>query len=174
MLSNTLKITSEAFWEALLQGKSSAVPITHFDASKFKTQFACEVKNFDPKQFFDRKEARKYDRYAQFGLVSATEAVEDAGLLGDGVDKNRVGVIWASGIGGIQSFHNEVKNFVTGDGTPRYNPFFIPRMIADIAAGHISIKFGFRGPNFATVSACASSANALADSGYYTRWRGWI
>ncbi len=161
--------TAKAFWESLLLGKSGAVPITHFDASKFKTQFACEVKDFDPKQFFDRKEARKYDRYAQFGMVAAAEAVEDAGLLGDGVDKNRVGVIWASGIGGIQSFHNEVKNFVTGDGTPRYNPFFIPKMIADIAAGHISIKYGFRGPNFATVSACASSANALADAFNYIR-----
>ncbi len=161
--------TAKAFWESLLLGKSGAVPITHFDASKFKTRFACEVKDFDPKQFFDRKEARKYDRYAQFGMVAAAEAVEDAGLLGDGVDKNRVGVIWASGIGGIQSFHNEVKNFVTGDGTPRYNPFFIPKMIADIAAGHISIKYGFRGPNFATVSACASSANALADAFNYIR-----
>ncbi len=161
--------TAKAFWESLLLGKSGATPITHFDASKFKTQFACEVKDFDPKQFFDRKEARKYDRYAQFGMVAATEAVEDAGLTGDDIDKNRVGVIWASGIGGIQSFHNEVKNFVTGDGTPRYNPFFIPKMIADIAAGHISIKFGFRGPNFATVSACASSANALADAFNYIR-----
>ncbi|UBM62343.1 beta-ketoacyl-ACP synthase II [Candidatus Sulfidibacterium hydrothermale] len=161
--------TAKAFWESLLLGKSGATPITHFDASKFKTQFACEVKDFDPKQFFDRKEARKYDRYAQFGMVAATEAVEDAGLMGDDLDKNRIGVIWASGIGGIQSFHNEVKNFVTGDGTPRYNPFFIPKMIADIAAGHISIKFGFRGPNFATVSACASSANALADAFNYIR-----
>ncbi len=161
--------TAKAFWGSLLQGKSGAAPITHFDASKFKTQFACEVKDFDPKQHFDRKEARKYDRYAQFGLVAAAEAVEDAGLMGDGIDKNRVGVIWASGIGGIQSFHNEVKNFVTGNGTPRYNPFFIPKMIADIAAGHISIKYGFRGPNFATVSACASSANALADAFNYIR-----
>ncbi|HFB62166.1 MAG TPA: beta-ketoacyl-[acyl-carrier-protein] synthase II, partial [Bacteroidetes bacterium] len=161
--------TAKAFWESLLQGKSGAAPITHFDASKFKTRFACEVKDFDPRQYFDRKEARKYDRYAQFGLVAAAEAVEDAGLLGEGVDKNRVGVIWASGIGGIQSFHNEVENFVKGDGTPRYNPFFIPKMIADIAAGHISIKYGFRGPNFATVSACASSANALADAFNYIR-----
>jgi len=161
--------TASAYWESLLQGKSSAVPITHFDASKFKTRFACEVKDFDPTQYFNRKEARKYDRYAQFGMVAATEAVEDAGLLGDGIDRNRVGVIWASGIGGIQSFHNEVENFVKGDGTPRYNPFFIPKMIADIAAGHISIKFEFRGPNFATVSACASSANALADAFNYIR-----
>lgn len=161
--------TAKAFWESLLQGKSSATPITRFDASKFKTRFACEVKDFDSKQHFDRKEARKYDRYAQFGLVAAAEAVEDAGLMGDEVNKNRVGVIWASGIGGIQSFHDEVKNFVEGDGTPRYNPFFIPKMIADIAAGHISIKYGFRGPNFATVSACASSANALADAFNYIR-----
>ncbi len=161
--------TAKAYWDSLLQGKSGAVPITHFDVSKFKTKFACEVKNFDPKQFFDRKEARKYDRYAQFGLVAANEAVEDAGLLADGIDRNRVGVIWASGIGGLQSFHNEVENFVKGDGTPRYSPFFIPRMIADIAAGHISIKYGFRGPNFATVSACASSANAMADAYNYIR-----
>ncbi len=161
--------TAKAYWDSLLQGISGAVPITHFDASKFKTQFACEVKGFDPKQFFDRKEARRYDRYAQFGLVAAKEAVEDAGLLAEGIDRNRIGVIWASGIGGLQSFHNEVESFVKGDGTPRYNPFFIPRMIADIAAGHISIKYGFRGPNFATVSACASSANAMADAYNYIR-----
>jgi len=161
--------TASAYWESLLQGKSSAVPITHFDVSKFKTRFACEVQGFDPMQYFSRKDARKYDRYAQFGLVAATEAVEDAGLLDEGIDRNRVGVIWASGIGGIQSFHSEVENFVKGDGTPRYNPFFIPKMIADIAAGHISIKFEFRGPNFATVSACASSTNALADAYNYIR-----
>jgi len=161
--------TAKAYWESLLQGKSGAVPITRFDASKFKTQFACEVKDFDPKQFFDRKEARKYDRYAQLGLVAAKEAVEDSGLLDADIDRNQVGVIWASGIGGIQSFHDEIKNFEEGDGTPRYNPFFIPRMIVDIAAGHISIKYGFRGPNFATVSACASSANALADAYNYIR-----
>ncbi len=162
--------TAKELWDALLLGKSGAGPITHFDPSRFKTQFACEVKNFKPLDFFDRKEARKYDRYAQFGIVAADEAVEDAGLLTEsGIDKDRVGVIWSSGIGGIQSFHNEVENFVKGDGTPRYNPFFIPRMISDIAAGHIAIKYGFRGPNFATVSACASSANALADAFNYIR-----
>ena len=162
--------TAKELWDALLLGKSGAGPITHFDPSRFKTQFACEVKNFNPLDFFDRKEARKYDRYAQFGIVGADEAVEDSGLLTDsGLNKDRVGVIWSSGIGGIQSFHNEVENFVKGDGTPRYNPFFIPRMISDIAAGHIAIKYGFRGPNFATVSACASSANALADAFNYIR-----
>ena len=161
--------TAREFWESLLLGKSGAAPITLFDATKFKTQFACEVKNFDPKQFLDRKEARKYDRYAQFGIATATEAVEDSKLLEADVDKDRIGVIWASGIGGLQSFHNEVAGFVKGDGTPRYNPFFIPKMIADIAAGHISIKYGFHGPNFATVSACASSANALADAYNYIR-----
>lgn len=161
--------TAKELWESLLLGKSGAAPITHFDSSKFKTQFACEVKNFDPSEFLERKEVRKYDRYAQFGYASALEAIADSGIDDEGVDKDRVGVIWASGIGGIQSFHNEVENFVTGDGTPRYNPFFIPKMIADIASGHIAIKYGFRGPNFATVSACASSANALADAFNYIR-----
>jgi len=162
--------TAREFWESLLLGKSGAAPITLFDASKFKTRFACEVKNFDPTQFFDRKEIRKYDRYAQLGIIAATEAVEDSKLLiAENVNKDRIGVIWASGIGGIQSFHNEVKGYVKGDGTPGYNPFFIPRMIANIAAGHISIKYGFHGPNFATVSACASSANALADAYNYIR-----
>ncbi|MBE0649212.1 MAG: beta-ketoacyl-ACP synthase II [Bacteroidales bacterium] len=161
--------TAREFWESLLLGKSGAAPITLFDATNFKTQFACEVKNFDSGQFFDRKEVRKYDRYTQLGIIAATEAVEDSKLLESNVDKDRVGVIWASGIGGIQSFHNEVEGFVTGDGTPKYNPFFIPKMIADIAAGHISIKYELHGPNFATVSACASSANALADAFNYIR-----
>ncbi len=161
--------TAREFWESLLLGKSGAAPITLFDATNFKTQFACEVKDFDPGKFFERKEVRKYDRYAQFGLVAATEAVEDSKLLEGDVDKDRIGVIWASGIGGLQSFHNEVESFVNGDGTPKYNPFFIPKMIADITAGHISIKYELRGPNFATVSACASSANALADAYNYIR-----
>ncbi len=161
--------TAKEYWESLLLGKSGAAPITLFDASKFKTQFACEVKNFDFEKFFDRKEIRKLDRYAQLGIITATEAVEDSQLLEGEVDKDRIGVIWASGIGGIQSFHNEVEAFVTGDGSPRYNPFFIPRMISDIATGHISIKYGLHGPNFATVSACASSANALADAYNYIR-----
>ena len=161
--------TAREYWESLLLGKSGAAPITLFDASKFKTQFACEIKNFDFEKFFDRKEIRKLDRYSQLGIISATEAVEDSKILEGEVDRDRIGVIWASGIGGIQSFHNEVEGFVTGDGSPKYNPFFIPKMISDIATGHISIKYGFHGPNFATVSACASSANALADAYNYIR-----
>ncbi len=161
--------TVPELWDGLLNGVSGAADITRFDASKFKTQFACEVKGFNPLDYFDRKEARKYDLYAQFGLVAAAQAVEDANLLEESVNKDRVGVIWASGIGGLETFQNEVSNFATGNGTPRFNPFFIPKMIADIAAGHISIKHGFRGPNFATVSACASSANAMADAYNYIR-----
>lgn len=159
--------TVPAYWDGLLNGVSGADRITRFDASKFKTQFACEVKNFDPLQFFDRKEVRKYDLYAQFGMVSADEAVVDAGLDLDKLDLEKIGVIWASGIGGILTFQEEVTDFARGDGTPRFNPFFIPKMIADITAGHISIKYGFRGPNFATVSACASSANAIVDAFNY-------
>lgn len=151
-------------WEALVNGVSGAALITHFDTEKFKTKIAAEVKGFDPKDFFDRKELRKHDRYAQFGLLSADQAILDAGLDDEHIDKNRVGVIWASGIGGISTFQNEMIDFANGDGTPRFNPFFIPKMIPDIAAGHISIRHGFRGPNFATVSACASSANALVDA----------
>ena len=135
--------------------------ITHFDASKFKTQFACEVKNYDPAKYFDRKEARKIDLYAQFALIAATEAVEDANFP-ESLDKDEVGVIWASGIGGLLTFYREISSFATGDGTPRISPFFIPKMISDIAAGHISIKFGYHGPNFGTVSACASSTNAFS------------
>lgn len=157
------------YWSALKSGVSGAADITLFDTEKFKTKFACEVKNFNALDYFDRKEVRKHDRYAQFGLVAAEEALNDSGLNKSSVDKDRVGVIWASGIGGIDTFHNEVAGFATGDGTPRYNPFFIPKMIADIAAGHISIKHGFRGPNYATVSACASSANALSDAFNYIR-----
>jgi 3-oxoacyl-[acyl-carrier-protein] synthase II len=135
--------------------------ITQFDASKFKTRFACEIKGFDANDFMDRKEARKLDRFAQIALVASDQAVADAGITGDNVDHDRVGVIFASGIGGLNTFSEEVTNFVQGDGTPRFNPFFIPKMILDIAAGQISMKHGFRGPNFAVVSACASSTNAM-------------
>lgn len=158
------------YFENLEKGVSGAAPITHFDASKFKTQFACEVKGFDPNQHFDRKEARKYDRYTQFALVAAKEAVQDAGLVDaegkviEGIDQNQVGVVWASGIGGIETFFNEVSNYVKGDGTPKYNPFFIPKMIADMAAGQISMKYGFRGPNYCTVSACSSANHAFIDA----------
>jgi 3-oxoacyl-[acyl-carrier-protein] synthase II len=154
----------EEYWESLKNGVNGADAITRFDTSQFKTQFACEVKNFNPLDHFDRKEARKYDLYAQFGMVAATQSVEDSGIDLDKIDKDRVGVIWASGIGGVHTFETETGNFATGNGIPRYNPFFIPKMIADIAAGHISIKYGFRGPNYATVSACASSANAIVDA----------
>lgn len=157
------------YWNALISGVSGAADITLFDVENFKTKFACEVKNFNPLDHFDRKEARKYDRYAQFGMVAAREAIHDAGIDNESIDGDRVGVIWASGIGGLRTFHDEVASFTLGNGTPRYNPFFIPKMIADITAGHISIEFGFRGPNFATVSACASSANALADAFNYIR-----
>ena len=158
------------YFENLEKGVSGAAPITHFDASKFKTQFACEVKGFDPNQHFDRKEAPKYDRYTQVGLVAGKEAVQDAGLVDaegkviEGIDQNQVGVVWASGIGGIETFFNEVSNYVKGDGTPKYNPFFIPKMIADMAAGQISMKYGFRGPNYCTVSACSSANHAFIDA----------
>ncbi|PKP22589.1 MAG: beta-ketoacyl-[acyl-carrier-protein] synthase II, partial [Bacteroidetes bacterium HGW-Bacteroidetes-22] len=156
-------------WDAMLNGVSGAAAITRFDSSKFKSQFACEVKNFDPQKYFDRKEARKYDLFAQFGIAAAEEAVNDSNLDLEKINLDRVGVIWASGIGGLVTFLDEVSSFAKGDGTPRFSPFFIPKMIADITAGHISIKYGFRGPNFATVSACASSANALADAFNYIR-----
>lgn len=165
-LGNTVPET----WNSLINGVSGADRITRFDAEKFKTQFACEVKNFDPLKYFDRKEVRKYDLYAQFGMISSDEAIADAGLVTEKLDLHRIGVIWASGIGGISTFQDEVSDFAKGDGTPRFNPFFIPKMIADITAGHISIKHGFRGPNFATVSACASSANAIIDAFNYIRW----
>lgn len=157
------------YWNGLLNGVSGAGRITRFDASKFKTQFACEIKGFDPLKYFDRKEVRKYDPYAQYGMVSADEAVIDAGLDLEKLDLNNIGVIWASGIGGLITFQDEMTEYVRGDGTPRFNPFFIPKMIADITAGHISIKYGFRGPNFATVSACASSANAIVDAFNYIK-----
>jgi len=156
-------------WKGLVDGVSGAGLITHFDTSKFKTKFGCEVKGFDPANHFDRKEARKMDRYAQYALVAAEEAVKDAGLDPEASDKDRAGVIWASGIGGLETFLEEVRAYVQGDGTPRFNPFFIPKMISDIAAGLISIKYGFRGPNFATVSACASSTNAIIDAFHYIR-----
>jgi len=150
-----------SYWENLVNGVSGADMITQFDASKFKTRFACEIKGFDPVEFMDRKEARKLDRFAQIALVASDQAVIDAGITKDNVDHDRVGVIFASGIGGLTTFTEEVTNFVQGDGTPRFNPFFIPKMILDIAAGQISMKHGFRGPNFAVVSACASSTNAI-------------
>ena len=160
--------TAPETWAALLNGVSGAGPITQFDASKFKTQFACEVKGFDPLQHFDRKEARKYDRYSQLALVAASEAIDDAAFDLEKEDLNRIGVIFSAGIGGIRSFEDEVRDYNEERG-PRFNPFFIPKIIADIAAGHISIKYGFRGPNFATVSACASSTNAIADAFNYIR-----
>ena len=162
--------TANDFWQGLVAGKSGAAPITYFDASKFKTQFACELKGFNVENFIDRKEARKLDKFAQYALVVADEAVKDAHLDVEKTDKDRVGVIWGSGIGGLETFQNEVINYQQGDGTPRFNPFFIPKMIADIASGMISIKYGFRGPNFTTVSACASAANAMIDALNYIRF----
>ena len=156
--------TLDQYWNALIAGKSGAAEITHFDASKFKTQFACEIKDFDPLDFFDRKDARKLDRFTQYGAVAADQAIADSALNTEALDKFRVGVIWGAGIGGLETFQNEVLNFASGDGTPRFNPFFIPKMIADIAPGYISIKNGFMGPNYTTVSACASSANAIIDA----------
>ena len=159
----------QEYWDGLVSGKSGAAPITHFDASKFKTQFACEVKNFNVTDYIDRKEARRQDKFTHYAIVSSAEAIEDSKLDLDAVDKDRVGVIWGAGIGGLETFQNEVTTFATGDGTPKFNPFFIPKMIADIAPGLISIKYGFRGPNFTTVSACASSANAMIDALNYIR-----
>ncbi len=161
--------TIQEYWNGLINGVSGAAPITYFDASKFKTQFACELKNFNVEDFIDRKEARKMDRYAQYAMVSSDEAMKDANFDLDTIDKDRAGVIWGSGIGGLETFQIEVLNFAAGDGTPKFNPFFIPKMIGDIACGHISIKYGFRGPNFGTVSACASSTNAIIDAFNYIR-----
>ncbi|MDE3255031.1 MAG: beta-ketoacyl-ACP synthase II [Bacteroidota bacterium] len=158
-----------AYWEGLMNGVSGADSITLFDASKFKTQFACELKGFNPEDYFDRKEARKLDRFSQLAVVAASQAVEHAKLTDEAINKDRVGVIWGSGIGGMTTFMEEVRNFYLGDGTPRFNPFFIPKLILDIASGHISMKYGFRGPNFATVSACASSTNAIIDAYNYIR-----
>ncbi|MBL4707044.1 MAG: beta-ketoacyl-ACP synthase II [Flavobacteriales bacterium] len=161
--------TVEEYWNALINGSSGAAPITQFDASKFKTQFACEVKNYNPLDHFDRKEARKLDLFAQYAMVATDEAMADSGLDLEKVDKDRFGVIWGAGIGGLKTFQDEAIAFGAGDGTPRFNPFFIPKMIADIAPGHISIKYGLRGPNFTTVSACASSTNAVIDAVTYIR-----
>lgn len=159
----------QEYWDGLVNGKSGAAPITRFDTTNFKTQFACELKNFTATDFMDRKFSRKLDIYAQYAMVASDEAIVDSGLNLETVNKDRVGVIWGAGIGGIDTFQNEVTGFATGNGTPRFNPFFIPKMIADIAPGHISIKYGFRGPNFTTVSACASSANAMIDAMNYIR-----
>jgi len=158
------------YWNSLINGVSGAAPITNFDASNFKTRFACEVKNFEVTDFIHRKEARKLDRFSQYALVATDEAFVDSGLDKDAIDSDRAGVIWGSGIGGMQTFQNEASAFATGSGIPRYNPFFIPKLISDIPAGHISIKYGFRGPNFTTVSACASSTNALIDAFNYIKW----
>lgn len=158
------------YWNGLVNGVSGAAPITRFDASKFKTRFACEVKGFNPEDFLDKKEARKLDPFSQYGLVSAMQAVKDAGLDKEGAfDPDRTGVIWGSGIGGLLTFQDACFDFAKGDGTPRFNPFFIPKMIADICSGHISIMYGMRGPNFTTVSACASSTNALIDAATYIK-----
>ena len=161
--------TKNDYWNALVAGKSGCAPVTYFDTENFKTKFACELKNYNVSDFFDRKEARKTDPFAQYAMVASDEAIIDAKLNLDTINKFRVGVIWGAGIGGIQTFQNEVTNFVTGNGTPRFNPFFIPKMIADIAPGNISIKHGFMGPNYTTVSACASSANAIIDALNYIR-----
>ncbi|MFM1808120.1 MAG: hypothetical protein RLZZ242_845 [Bacteroidota bacterium] len=154
----------EAYWNALVEGKSGANLITRFDAEKFKTRFACEVKNYDPLEYFDRKEVRKLDPFAQYAMIAADEAISHSGLDLERIDKYRTGVIWGAGIGGLETFQNEILEHAKGDGTPRFNPFFIPKMIADIAPGHISIKHGFMGPNYTTVSACASSSNAIIDA----------
>ena len=156
--------TLQEFWEGLKMGKSGAASITRFDASLFRTRFACELKGFDATNFMDRKEARKIDPYAQYAMVAADEAIKHSGLALDSIDRDRVGVIWGSGIGGLLTFQEELKAFAKGDGTPRFNPFFIPKMIPDIGAGHISIKYGFRGPNYAVVSACATSTHAIYDA----------
>ena len=161
--------TLESYWEGLIKGESGANLITHFDASKFKTQFACEVKGFDATQFIDKKEVRKMDRFTQLAIVASDEALKNSGIDLEGENKDRIGVIWGAGIGGLMTFQEEVLAFGKGDGTPRFNPFFIPKMIADIAPGMISIRHGLRGPNFTTVSACASSANALIDALNYIR-----
>jgi 3-oxoacyl-[acyl-carrier-protein] synthase II len=156
--------TVDSYWEALISGKSGAAPIQQFDASKFKTQFACEIKNFDIFDHMDKKEARKLDPFSQYAMVSATEAMADSGLMESNPNTDRIGVIWGSGIGGLRTFQDECENFIANDRVPKFNPFFIPKMIADIASGHISIKYGLRGPNYVTVSACASSTNAIIDA----------
>jgi len=157
-------------WEGLKNGVSGANMITYFNTEKFKTKFACELKNYDSAKYFDRKEANKLDLYSQYALITTDEAIIDSGLDLESIDKDRVGVIWASGIGGLETFFLAIKSYVLGDGTPRFSPFFIPKMIGDIAAGVISIKYGFRGPNFGIVSACASSTNSIIDAVNYIRW----
>ena len=159
----------EEYWTALINGVSGAAPITHFDATKFKTRFACEIKNFNVNDFIHRKESRRMDRFTQYAMIASDEAIVDSELNLDEINKLRVGVIWGAGIGGLETFQNEVLNYAAGDGSPRFNPFFIPKMIADIAPGNISIKNGFMGPNYTTVSACASSANAMIDALNYIR-----
>ena len=158
------------YWENLIKGVSGAAPITHFNAENFKTQFACEVKNFNPTDFLDRKEARKLDVFSQYALVVANEAVQQSKIKTEDINPDRSGVVWGSGIGGMSTFFNESVNYGQGNGTPRFNPFFIPKLISDIPAGHISIKYNLRGPNFTTVSACASSTNALIDAYNYIKW----
>lgn len=158
------------YWTNLLNGVSGAAPITRFDASKFKTRFACEVKNFNVENYFDKKEARRVDTYTHYGMAAAVQAIEASGIHSDNINKDDIGVIWGSGIGGLDTFQQETFAFAKGDGTPRFNPFFIPKMIADICSGHISIRYGFRGPNFTTVSACASSTNAIIDAFNYIKW----
>ena len=158
------------YWDNLIKGVSGAAPITHFNAENFKTQFACEIKNFNPTDFLDRKEARKLDVFSQYALVVANEAVQQSKINTEDINPDRSGVIWGSGIGGMFTFFNESVNYGQGNGTPRFNPFFIPKLISDIPAGHISIKYNFRGPNFTTVSACASSTNALIDAYNYIKW----
>ena len=159
----------DSYWNGLLSGTSGSAEITHFDASKFKTKFACELKGFDPADHFEKKEYRRYDRFSQYGIVAANEAIKDSKLVDSSPNYDRIGVIWGAGIGGLETFQNEVLNFADGDGTPRFNPFFIPKMIPDIAPGLIAMKYGFQGPNYATVSACASSSNALIDALNYIR-----
>ncbi len=159
----------ESYWNGLISGTSGCSNITHFDASNFKTKFACELKGFDPADHFEKKEYRRYDRFSQYGIVAASEAINDAKLTESSPNYDRIGVIWGAGIGGLETFQNEVLNFADGDGTPRFNPFFIPKMIPDIAPGLIAMKYGFQGPNYATVSACASSSNALIDALNYIR-----
>ena len=159
----------ESYWNGLISGTSGSANITHFDASNFKTKFACELKGFDPADHFEKKEFRRYDRFSQYGIVAASEAIDDSKLIDSSPNYDRIGVIWGAGIGGLETFQNEVLNFADGDGTPRFNPFFIPKMIPDIAPGLIAMKYGFQGPNYATVSACASSSNALIDALNYIR-----
>ena len=160
----------EEYWKNLVMGVSGAAPITHFDTSEFKTKFACELKNFDAAEYLDRRELRRLDEFSQYAIIAADEAIKDAGLFeNESINKDRFGVIWSSGIGGINVFQQEIGGFFTGNGTPRFNPFFIPKMIIDIAPGHISMRHGLRGPNFSVVSACASSTNGMIDSFNYIR-----